>query len=58
MNFDTSLIKIGQQITKLWMFKKFNTADIGTTILNIKWGFKNFIIIKFCIVLSSNHLFF
>ena len=35
MNFDTSLIKIGQEITKLWLFEDFNMDDIGTAILNI-----------------------
>ena len=28
MNFDTSIIKIGWKIDKLWAFKEFNMADI------------------------------
>ena len=32
---DTSLIKIGQEITKLLLFEGFNIADIDTAILNI-----------------------
>ena len=35
MNFDTSLIKIGQEITKLLVFEDFNRDDIGAAILNI-----------------------
>ena len=35
MNFDTNLIKIGQEITKLWVFEDFNMDDIGAAILNI-----------------------
>ena len=27
MDFKTSLIKIGQEIRKLWLFKDFETAD-------------------------------
>ena len=29
MNFDTSIIKIGWKMGKLWAFKKFNMADIS-----------------------------
>ena len=28
MNFDTSVIKIGWKMSKLWAFKKFNMAAI------------------------------
>ena len=28
MNFDTSIIKIGWKMGKLWAFKEFNTASI------------------------------
>ena len=28
MNFDTSIIKIGWKMGKLWAFKKFNMANI------------------------------
>ena len=28
MNFDTSIIKIGWEMSKLWAFKKFNMANI------------------------------
>ena len=33
--FDTSLIKIGQEITKLLLFEDFNMANIGAAIMNI-----------------------
>ena len=35
MNFDTNLIKIGQEVRKLWTIEYFNIGDKGTTILNI-----------------------
>ena len=35
MNFDTSSIKIGQEITKLWLFEDFNMTDNDAAILNI-----------------------
>ena len=35
MNFDTILIKIGQEIRKLWTIEYFNIGGMGTAILNI-----------------------
>ena len=30
MNFDTSIIKIGRKMGKLWAFKEFNMANISS----------------------------
>ena len=35
MKFDTNLIKIGQELRKLWTIEYFNTGGMGTAILNI-----------------------
>ena len=35
MNFDTNLIKISEELRKLWTIEYFNIGGMGTTILNI-----------------------
>ena len=35
MNFDTNLIKIGGEWTKLWSIDYFNIGGMGAVILNI-----------------------
>ena len=35
MNFDTNLIKIGQELRTLWAIEYFNIGDMGAAILNI-----------------------
>ena len=37
IEFDTSLIKTGQWITKLLLFEDFNMASIGAAILNVSF---------------------
>ena len=36
MNFDTNLIKIGQELRMLWTIEYFNFAGMGDAILNIQ----------------------
>ena len=35
MNFDTNVIKIGNEMRKLWLFEDFKTVAICAAILNI-----------------------
>ena len=42
MNFDTNLIKIGDELRKLWATEYFNIGGMSAAILNILWGFKSF----------------
>ena len=42
MNFNTNLIRMSQELRKIWIIKDFKTAGIGAVFLNIECGYENF----------------
>ena len=58
MDFDINLIKIGEELRKLWTNEYLNTDGMGAAILNIYWGFKNYKNHFINIVLLTNLVYF
>ena len=52
MNFDTSIIKIGWKMGKLWAFKNFQYGEHLAAILNIQLVSRIFSTAKFLVITS------